>query len=133
MRTAAIAITLAATAVLAGCDSGTDRAQPPATTQTSAFPPPSFPPASAKSSAQICAEITSHWVRERLAGRGTGDFMKEGLSNGTNNIVVAVMAAATEERKRAGDAAAEKLITERTQHDCAERYRTATPTGNPWH
>ncbi|MFI0978867.1 hypothetical protein ACH4SP_17935 [Streptomyces sp. NPDC021093] len=123
----ALVAALSAAALLAGCGTP-DRAQPPPAAQT-----PSFPPLSTTPPAEICAKLTSYWVRERLAGRGTGDYMKEGMSNAQNNIVISVMEAARKERKRAGDAAAEKLITERTKHDCSERYRNATPSGTPWH
>ncbi|MCX5201901.1 hypothetical protein OG897_10620 [Streptomyces sp. NBC_00237] len=123
----ALASLLAASAVLTGCDSA-DPDRPPAAAQT-----PSFPPLNTKPPAQICADLTSYWVHERLAGRGTGDYMKEGMSNAQNNIVVSVMAAARKEKARAGDAAAEKLIAARTKSDCAERYRGGKPTEVPWH
>ncbi|GAA3490078.1 MULTISPECIES: hypothetical protein [Streptomyces] len=126
-RTAAIAAAIAAV-LLTGCDSGTERTHPAPAAGT-----PSFPPLTTKPLAEICADLTSYWVRERLAGRGTGDYMKEGMSNAQNNIVISVMDAARKERARAGDAAAEKLITARTTSDCAAHYRNGRPTEPPWH
>ncbi|MGW7415202.1 hypothetical protein [Streptomyces sp. NPDC054863] len=126
-RPFALVTALCTAALLAGCGAP-DRAQPPPPAQT-----PSFPALSTDPPAKICADLTSYWVRERLAGRGTGDYMKEGMSNAQNNIVISVMEAARKERERAGDAAAEKLITERTKHSCTERYRTGAASEPPWH
>ncbi|WP_433548161.1 hypothetical protein ACQPZG_26145 [Streptomyces sp. CA-294286] len=125
---AAAATALAVMALTGGCG-GPDREQPP----PAAARTPSFPALTTTPPAEICANLTSYWVRERLAGRGTGDYMKEGLSNAQNTIVLTVMAAAREERERAGEAAAEELITARTKSACAERYRVGTPSGTPWH
>ncbi|MEV3991765.1 hypothetical protein AB0J57_22915 [Streptomyces sp. NPDC049837] len=90
------------------------------------------PSAQATSPIELCVALIGHWAREEVAGRAKGDFMQKGLSGGQNEILLAVVAAAREELRRAGAEAAESMIEKETNRRCAERHGSGGPTGHPW-
>lgn len=55
-----------------------------------------------------------------------------GLSDGQNQILLDVTAAARAEQGRQGKAAARKLIDSQAAARCTERYRSGMPTSGPW-
>src|SRR5688572_1979948 len=68
------------------------------------------PSPSATPPEELCAKVVAHWSRETLDGDTYGDYQAMGLSNGQYDILREVVDAARAERKRAGRAAAERLI-----------------------
>lgn len=97
----------------------------PANARSSHSPSPTPPE-------ELCAKLVAHWSRETLDGDTYGDYQAMGLSNGQYDILREVVDAARAERKRAGRAAAERLIDRRARKGCQEWYRTGGPGERPW-
>jgi hypothetical protein len=92
-----------------------------------------FAPAPRTTSPQdLCARIVGHWSREVLNDDTYGDYQSMGLSNGQYEILREVVDAARAEKRRDGARAADALIERRVEAECAELYRTGTPTKGPW-
>ena len=73
------------------------------------------PSPSATPPEELCAKLVAHWSRETLDGDTYGDYQSMGLSNGQYDILREVVDAARAEKKRAGSAAAERLIDRRAR------------------
>ncbi|MFC8917382.1 hypothetical protein E2C00_15220 [Streptomyces sp. WAC05374] len=58
--------------------------------------------------------------------------MQKGLSGAQNEILLAVVADAREELRRAGPEAAGRVVERETRRRCAERQRSGGATGHPW-
>ncbi|MET9360859.1 hypothetical protein ABZX93_08105 [Streptomyces sp. NPDC006632] len=130
----ALAGALALSAALAGCSSTATpsphgAAPPPSSSSSSDSPSPH-----ATSPAELCTHLIVYWAEQELdQGKGSGlDYQEKGLSDGQNEILLTTLAAARQERAAHGGAAADRLIEERAQHGCAERYRNGAPTTDPW-
>lgn len=104
---------------------------PPSSSSSSSSDSPS---PHATSPAELCTHLIVYWAEQELdQGKGSGlDYQEKGLSDGQNEILLTTLAAARQERAAHGGAAADRLIEERAQHGCAERYRNGAPTTDPW-
>ncbi|MEV6043772.1 hypothetical protein [Streptomyces xanthochromogenes] len=126
----ALVCALAAAGGLAGCsssDDATPHAAPSAST-------PNSPSPHATSPAELCTHLITYWAKQELdEGQGSGlDYQEKGLSDGQNAILLTTLTAARAERAAHGAAAGDRLIEQRAQRGCAERYRNGTPTTDPW-
>ncbi|WP_371581013.1 hypothetical protein [Streptomyces sp. NBC_01314] len=90
------------------------------------------PSPSATPPEELCAKLVAHWSRQTVDGDTYGDYQSMGLSNGQYDILRKVVDAARAEKKRAGSAAAERLIDRRARADCREWYRSGGPGEGPW-
>ncbi|MFI6472555.1 hypothetical protein ACIBL5_20150 [Streptomyces sp. NPDC050516] len=131
MRLAA-AGALALSAALAGCSAG--HGSPPGSTPSQSPSTLNSPSPHTTSPAELCTHLITYWAKQELdAGQGSGlDYQEKGLSDGQNEILLATLAAAREERAAHGAAAGDRLIEQQAQRGCAERYRNGTPTTDPW-
>ncbi|MFE4869647.1 hypothetical protein [Streptomyces sp. NPDC056682] len=128
----ALAGTLAAVALLAGCDGAhhpLDEATVPISARGANSPSPQ-----ATSPQDLCTHLIVYWAKQELdQGRGSGlDYQEKGLSDGQNEILLATLTAARKERAAHGAAAGDRLIEQQAHLGCAERYRNGTPTTDPW-
>ncbi|MFE7839749.1 hypothetical protein ACFU53_27940 [Streptomyces sp. NPDC057474] len=96
-------------------------------TRGGASPSPSATPPE-----ELCAKLVAHWSRETLDGDTYGDYQSMGLSNGQYDILREVVDAARAEKRRAGPAAAQRLIDRRARAGCREWYRSGGPGERPW-
>ncbi|MEU9096222.1 hypothetical protein [Streptomyces sp. NPDC048361] len=123
---------LAASLALAGCS--TTGAPSPRGVTPEAASPSNSPSPHVTSPAELCTHLITYWAQQELdEGQGSGlDYQEKGLSDGQNEILLATLAAARQERAAHGSAAGDRLIEERAQRGCAERYRNGAPTTDPW-
>ncbi|MFE4858296.1 hypothetical protein [Streptomyces sp. NPDC056670] len=128
----ALVCALAAAGGLAGCSSSGGPA--PHGTPSSATASLNSPSPHATSPAELCTHLITYWAKQELdEGQGSGlDYQEKGLSDGQNAILLATLAAARTERAAHGAAAGDRLIEQRAQEGCAQRYRNGTPTTDPW-
>ncbi|MFJ3901901.1 hypothetical protein [Streptomyces sp. NPDC090025] len=119
-RTApALAALAALVALTSGCQTGGERAAPPA-------PRTSSP-------ADVCTSLISYWVREALEGSSWAglDWEQKGLSNEQLGIHDEVLAAARAEERRAGRPAAFALADRESRRRC-EAANGATGSSENW-
>ncbi|WP_175407832.1 hypothetical protein [Streptomyces sp. TRM64462] len=116
------ALAVAALALTAACTGPHDTTAAPA---NSPYPHTTSP-------TELCVSLLTHWAREELAGRAQGDYQQKALSNGQNEILLAVVEAARGERERAGPEAADRLAVAEIRRRCTERYEGGSPTTHPW-
>ncbi|WP_215454579.1 hypothetical protein [Streptomyces sp. ATCC 21386] len=90
------------------------------------------PSPSATQPEDLCARLVTYWSLEVLDGDTYGDYQSMGLSNGQYDILREVVDEARAEKKRAGSAAARRLIERRAHADCQEWYRSGGPGEGPW-
>ncbi|GHB28077.1 hypothetical protein GCM10010331_13110 [Streptomyces xanthochromogenes] len=123
---------LAAAGGLAGCSSSDDATPHVAPSPTASTP--NSPSPHATSPAELCTHLITYWAKQELdEGQGSGlDYQEKGLSDGQNAILLTTLTAARAERAAHGAAAGDRLIEQRAQQGCAERYRNGTPTTDPW-
>ncbi|MGW0820507.1 hypothetical protein [Streptomyces sp. NPDC002845] len=123
---AALGLVLLTGGLATGC--GESGPEDETTTQAVSGPPsPSATPPE-----DLCARIVAHWSREVLDGDTYGDYQSMGLSNGQYDILRDVVDAARAERRRAGAAAAERLIDREARAGCEDWYRDGGPSKGPW-
>ncbi|WP_331446023.1 hypothetical protein [Streptomyces xanthochromogenes] len=128
----ALVCALAAAGGLAGCSSSDDAT--PHVAPSSSASTPNSPSPHATSPAELCTHLITYWAKQELdEGQGSGlDYQEKGLSDGQNAILLTTLTAARAERAAHGAAAGDRLIEQRAQQGCAERYRNGTPTTDPW-
>ncbi|WP_189762387.1 hypothetical protein [Streptomyces xanthochromogenes] len=128
----ALVCALAAAGGLAGCSSSDDATPHVAPSPTASTP--NSPSPHATSPAELCTHLITYWAKQELdEGQGSGlDYQEKGLSDGQNAILLTTLTAARAERAAHGAAAGDRLIEQRAQQGCAERYRNGTPTTDPW-
>ncbi|MFG2571991.1 hypothetical protein [Streptomyces sp. NPDC048481] len=126
---ALLAAAFAAATVTACDDGGPEHAAtaspPPATSAPS-------PTSASTSPEELCTRIVAHWSRAMLDSDTYGDYQSMGLSNGQYDILRSVVDAARAEKKRQGQAAAEKLIARQAHTGCVDRYHSGDPGEGPW-
>ncbi|MER6161574.1 hypothetical protein ABT147_39655 [Streptomyces sp. NPDC001868] len=115
-----------------GATGGSTGATSAATSGSTAARGGGSPSPSATPPEELCAKLVAHWSRETLDGDTYGDYQSMGLSNGQYDILREVVDAARAEKKRAGSAAAERLIDRRARTGCRDWYRSGGPGGRPW-
>ncbi|WP_327346488.1 hypothetical protein [Streptomyces europaeiscabiei] len=122
------------TGVLAtGCAQSGATGRPAAATGGSTAPRGGGSPSpSATPPEELCAKLVAYWSRQTVDDDTYGDYQSMGLSNGQYDILREVVDAARAEKRRAGSAAAERLIDRRARADCRERYRSGGPGEEHW-
>ncbi|MFG3285926.1 hypothetical protein [Streptomyces sp. NPDC048111] len=128
----ALAGVLAAGGAVAGCSHAGESSARGTPAPASASPNPPSPHTT--SPAELCTHLITYWARRELdEGQGSGlDYQEKGLSDGQNAILLSALAAARAERAAHGAAAGDRVIGQRAEQGCAERYRNGPPTGDPW-
>jgi hypothetical protein len=77
--------------------------------------------------------VIAHWAGEILSGREIHlDYQAMGLSNGQNEILLAVIDAARTAQKDQSPEEVRRLADRLISRRCEERYRDGTPTAGPW-